>query len=555
MRLVHLTLTTFLAVPALHAQQGADPAPVLPHRDLQLALARTTQSNIVTRLLVGESRGGRQIEALRIAGGTLEAGRPAVLVVAGLEGPEAWTSGLALALARELTLAYETDPAVRRMLDTTTVYVVPRANPDACEARFARVQQEVRASGPGGDEDRDARRGEDPPQDVDGDGVIAWMRVPAADGEWLADEVDPRVLVRAEGTTPGRWRLVPEGLDEDGDGAVAEDPPLDVEVNRNFAAGFEEHTPRAGHFPTQEPATRALCDFVLAHRDVQLVLVYGETDDVADPRDPVPDDAPDVKRVPPTGPRAADAAFLTSLAERYVERTGDEAGARGDDAGTFSRWCAEHRGLWTLAIDPWTVPVGDVPVGDVPEGDVPEGAGPRPSEEARALAWLEARGVDAHLGWQPFEHPVLGPVEVGGFRPYVLAEPPAETRAALVPGQLAFVTSLGADVARLALKEVTYTNLGGGVLEVRATLSNTGRLPLLGVWARRVRATRPARVELALPEGTRLLGGAGVQLVEDLGGGLEHELYWLVRGGGAPTVLVDSDHAGRVRATCEEVTR
>ena len=95
MRLVHLTLTTFLAVPALHAQQGADPAPVLPHRDLQLALARTTQSNIVTRLLVGESRGGRQIEALRIAGGTLEAGRPAVLVVAGLAGPEAWTSGLA----------------------------------------------------------------------------------------------------------------------------------------------------------------------------------------------------------------------------------------------------------------------------------------------------------------------------------------------------------------------------------------------------------------------------------------------------------------------------
>lgn len=545
MRVLQLALAALLAAPPLQAQQGVDPVPVLPHRDLQLALARATQSNIVSRLLVGESRGGRQIEALRIAGGTLEAGRPAILLVAGLEGPEAWTSGLALALTRELVQGYDADPAVRRMLDTTTVYVIPRANPDACEARFERVQQEVRASGPGTDEDRDARRGEDGPQDIDGDGVIAWMRVPMAGGGWVADAVDPRVLVPAEGTTVGRWRLVPEGLDADGDGAVAEDAPLDVEVNRNFPAGFEEHTPRAGRFATQEPATRALCDFVLTHRDLQLVLVYGEHDTVADPRDPVPDDAPDVKRVPPTGPRASDAAYLADLAQRYVEHTGDEAGTRGDDSGTFARWCSEHRGLWTLAIDPWTVPLGDAP----------EGEAPQPSEEARALAWLEASGVDAHLGWQPFDHPLLGPVEVGGFRPYALAEPPAEARTALVPGQLAFLTSLNADLARLALAEVTSSDLGGGLLEVRATLTNTGRLPLLGVWARRTRATRPVRIELALPEGAQLLGGSRVQLVEELAGSREHELRWIVRGSGTPTVLVDSDHAGRVRATCEEVPR
>ena len=45
-------------------------------------------------------------------------------------------------------------------------------------------------------------------------------------------------------------------------------------------------------------------------------------------------------------------------------------------------------------------------------------------------------------------------------------------------------------------------------------------------------------------------------VVEDLAGGGELELRWLVQGGdGDPIVRVDSDHAGRARATCEEVTR
>lgn len=546
MRPVHFACAALLAVPYAAAQEAADRVPVLPHKDLQLALARVTQSSVASSLLVGQSRGGRQVEALRLAAGTLEAGRPAILVVAGLEGPEGWTSGLVLALARELTEGYATDTATQHLLDTTTVYLIPRANPDACEARFSKPLFEQRASGPGGDEDRDARRGEDGPQDVNGDGVIGWMRVPDPAGTWITDDLDPRVLILAEGTAPGRWRLVPEGFDTDGDGAVAEDAPLDAEVNRNFGAGFEEHTPRAGAFPTSEPETRALCDFVLAHRDIQLVLVYGELDGLADPPEGIDDDAPDVQRVPPPGPRASDAAFVAGLATRYAELTGDTTGEAGDDVGTFSRFCAEHRGLWTLAIDPWSIPLEEAE----------DQEGPQPADDARRLAWLEARGVTAHIGWHAFDHPTLGPVEVGGFYPYALTEPPQEARGALVDGQRAFLTSLAADIARLALRDATWENLGGGTLEVRATLVNEGRLPLLGVWGRRTRTTRPARVELALPDGAWLLAGERIQLVEDLPGGGEQELLWLVQGGdGAPIVRVDSDHAGRVRATCEEVTR
>lgn len=550
MRLAQFVLVTLLSAPILAAQEQPDPVPVLPHRDLQLALARVIQSDLASSLLVGESRAGRQIEALRLTAGKLTPGRPAILVIAGLDGPEAWTSGLVLALARKLVASYGEDDAVRQLLDSTTLYLIPRGNPDACEQRFGSPLIEQRASGPGGDEDRDFRRGEDAPQDVDGDGVIGWMRVPDPNGGWIADEVDPRVLVDAEGTTPGRWRLVAEGLDADGDGGVAEDAPLDTEVNRNFAAGFEEHTPRAGSFPTSEPETRALCDFVLSHRDIQLVLVYGERDGLAVPPEGIPDDSPDVLRVPASGLRASDAALIRDLATRYVSLTGDETGEAGDNAGSFARFCAEHRGLWTLPIDPWSIPLEDKKEGEE------EGDGPQPSEGARHLAWLESRGVEAHSGWRPYDHPTLGPVEIGGFRPYALTEPPREARTGLVDGQLAFLASLSGDLARLTLREATWEDLGGGTLDVRATLVNEGRLPLLSTWGLRTRSTRPARIELALPAGSALLAGERLHLVSELAGGGELELRWIVKAGeGSIQVLAGSDHANRVRTTCEKVTR
>ena len=522
---------------------------------LGLALARVTQSDLATRLAVGESRQGRRIEALRMAGGEASEPRPAVLIVGGLECAEAWNSGLVLGLARRLTEEYAQDEAVRDLLDSTTLYFIPRANPDACQARFEKPLAEKPATGPGGDEDRDARRGEDGPEDINGDGVIAWMRVPDPSGEWMADALDPRVLIPVEGHPTQRWRLVPEGLDSDGDGKVAEDPPLDVEVDRNFPAGFEEHTPRAGAYATSEPESRALCDFVLAHPDIQMVLVYGSRDNLASVPEGVPDDAPDVQRLPPPPPRQSDAAILRELAQRYKKLTGDEGGERGDDSGTFARWCAEHRGLWTLAIDPWSIPDKEEAEdsGSKPAGE--ETSAPRLSRQARHLAWLEARGVEAHLGWEAFAHPTLGAVEIGGPRPYAESEPPPGQQDGLLQGQRDFLVSLGADLARLEIREASYRRLGGGLLEVRVTVGNGGRLPLFGVWARRTRTTRPARVELVLPEGGERLAGPPFERIEELDGGAEKELRWLVKASPPIGVRLESDHAGRERTTCTEVER
>ena len=64
------------------------------------------------------------------------------------------------------------------------------------------------------------------------------------------------------------------------DEAVAEDPPADTWLNSNFPYGWKEHDAHAGLFATDEPGARALCDFVLEHRDIAAVVTLGGYDAV-----------------------------------------------------------------------------------------------------------------------------------------------------------------------------------------------------------------------------------------------------------------------------------
>lgn len=567
--------------PASETPVDTSRAPLLTHHKLSQALARLASEhagNVDLLTLARKSRAGRSIDALRIwSGGERPTGQPAILLLANIDGPLVYTSGIALEHARRLAEGYGSDEAVTRLLDSTTVYIIARANPDAAEARFVNPLAEARATGHGVDNDRDGRLGEDGPSDVNGDGFVSVMRVPDPEGTWMPDPTDPRVLVEADPAKGerGLWKLVPEGRDSDGDEEVSEDPPLDAIVNRNFAQDWQEHDASAGLFPSDEPEVRALYEFVLAHEDIQLVLVYGELGNLVERGKGVADDAKSNKRIPPSGVRDSDGAILDTIGERYREITGDTTKGSQDEAGTFQAWCYAQRGIMTLNAALWSIPLdakadsaeadsaeadtGEAETGAPEESEDTESPASEeeeeedekkkdePSDDAKRMIWIDLNSEDArHLGWTAFDHPELGPVEVGGFAPYALVEPPDEDRVRIADKQFEFLLSLDTTLARVELRDVRAT-ARGELLEVEAVLVNEGLLPLITTWGRRTRTTLPARVEIHLPQGATLLAGSKRILVSDLrGSGGRHELRWLVSGATPRSIgiRVETRHAG-----------
>jgi hypothetical protein len=101
---------------------------------------------------------------------------------------------------------------------------------------------------------------------------------------------------------------------------------------------------------------------------------------------------------------------------------------------------------------------------------------------------------DEHLGgaafvdWEPFDHPQLGPVEIGGWtHMYMFRNPPpvsmAKTEEAkgflqeTIHTNCLFTLQHAACTPLIAIEETTAESLGDGLYKVTATVANTGFLP------------------------------------------------------------------------------
>lgn len=520
---------------------------------------------------IGNSRAGRSIDVLRIAEGELRPGRPAILLVAGMEGTQAWTSSLALDHARAFLDGYGEDESITALLDTTTIYVLARANPDGCELRFESPRAERLASGPGVDEDRDGRQAEDPIADLDGDGAVLWMRVEDPEGEWIVDPVDPRVLKRADRSKGERgvYALHAEGRDSDGDDRVAEDGERGTEWHRNFPALWEEHAPRAGRFPGEEPGVKAVMDFVLTHPEISLVVAYGELDDLSST-------ATELKKGPrgseSPGRPEADVALLKELGRRYAEHIESPRAGAKDEEGRLQTWLIQHRGMQCVSVHPWSAPAempkteksedAEAPENAAEEGDgdAPDEKGeqqekaPEPSDDAKTLAWLEAHEVDAYRDWIAFDHPDLGPVEIGGWIPFARIEPPAALRDSIADEHFGFLLELASELPRVEVAECTARSLGSGLHEIEVVVENARLLPFTTAAARSTETLRPIRVQLAFADGDELVAGPRRVMVDELAGtGGRRTLRWLVRASDPTSVSVRvvTDHAGIVTRNAE----
>ena len=291
---LRFTVALLCAVFAAVASGGRSPLRAAPadftryhsYDEMAAALksAVAAHPDLAKLVSIGKTREGRDIWAVEIAkpAGPPVDSRPGLLIAATFEGDHLIGGELALYTVDYLLNAYATDAAVKQRLDRSVIYVVPRINADGAEQMFAPVKALRRTNATPIDADNDGRTDEDGPEDLNKDGFVTVMRVKDPKGPYMVSPDDARLMKRADPARgeSGGWALYVEGIDNDGDGFYNEDGPGGVDINRNFMHQYPYFTPDAGRYMVSETETRALLDYVLAHRNIAAILTFGESDNL-----------------------------------------------------------------------------------------------------------------------------------------------------------------------------------------------------------------------------------------------------------------------------------
>jgi murein tripeptide amidase MpaA len=563
--------------------------------------AVSAHPNLARMTSTGTSLEGREIWVVELGSdtGMPRSERPALFLGANFEGDQLAGSELSLQVIRYLLDNYDGDADVKQRLDNYTFYVFPRVNPDGAERMFRAVQEGRSTNGRAHDDDNDGRTDEDGPDDLDGDGFITLMRVPEPGAPYMIDPDDERALKRADagkGETGG-YQVYWEGVDDDGDGFYNEDPAGGVDINRNFQHEYPYYEREAGIHMVSERESRAVMDFLIAHRNIALVLVYGEHDnlvtapntrgELADARnvdlfgfaDAGFDDASRVGmyssgqtsgggfggggfggggfgggapsgsggqsgggRRPATTVNTDDLEYFTAVSRKYKEITGIETAPGFDDpAGAFFEYGYYQYGVPSFSSPGWGLPAAEAdtsadergrPGGGARNGGGSgEGAGRETSFDRDLLKWMDAASVEGFIPWTPYDHPTLGRVEIGGFKPYETDNPPYEMIEELGAKQASFVVYLSSLFPRIRVAETEVTDHGGGVFRIKAEIENAGFIPSSTAHGITSRSVRPTMVQLGIAPEDLLSGDPKTSFFQALdGSGRRESFEWIVNG-------------------------
>ncbi|HSR42682.1 MAG TPA: M14 family metallopeptidase, partial [Longimicrobiales bacterium] len=515
---------------------------------------------------IATSPGGRDVWLLTIADpsdGPVE-GRPGVLVVGNLEGDHVVGSHLVLEAARYLVSG---DADASATLQDHVFYLVPRLNPDGAEAMFADVLGDRPTNGRPWDDDNDGRVDEDGPEDLNGDGVITVMRVPDPLGDYLPHPDDPRLMVEADAAErqSGQYVLHWEGVDSDGDGFINEDGPGGVDLNRNFQHEYPYYGAAAGPHMVSEPESRGLMDFVIAHRNIAAIVTFGHTDNLVTPPNnsgnladpstldlmafadasnddvfgvgvyaagtapgvdlrgaqPGRDNEPESGRRPATTVNRADVEYFEAVSDLYRESTGiEQVGLNRRAEGAFFQYGYYQYGVPSFSTQGWALP-------EVEEGDEEGGEEGVEGTDGEVLAALTGAGIDAFVEWTPFDHPDLGDVEIGGFRPYATTNPPADRLPDLGRAHGEFVVGLAGMLSRVSIVDTEVESHGGGLYTVTAQVANTGYFPTAMQHGVVARAVDPLTVQIQVPPEDVVTGDSKTSQLSRLeGSGTRERFTW-----------------------------
>lgn len=437
--------------------------------------------------------------------------KPAIWIDANIHATELTGSTAALYLINKLVTQHGTDETVTRAVDTRTFYVVPRMGPDGAELAMAERPKYIRSSSrpyPRTDQQDGLIA-----QDMDGDGRILTMRIPDPNGTWKVSSADHRLLVAREPTEDGPgpyYRLLPEGEVQNYDGVTIRNAPAlhGLDMNRNYPVEWRPEGDQygAGPYPTSEPEIRAVVQAIVDRPNICAFIQYHTYSGVhLRPYGTHADDAL------PT----ADLRVFKFIGKKATELTGYPAVSVYHDfkydpkdviTGVADDWAYDHLGVHAWTTEFWS-PERQAGIEDMKfiEWWIDHPL----DDDLKLLAWSDEQlGGEGFVDWYPYDHPQLGPIELGGWNTaYCFRNPPPHLLEKEVAPHADWAIWHVLIAPELALHSAAAEALGDGTWRVRFVVQNRGYLPTnVTQKALDRKAVRPVEAEIELGEGAELVG-------------------------------------------------
>lgn len=479
---------------------------------------------IATIASMGKSYEGRDIWQLTITNQATGAHdtKPAYFVDANIHAGEVTGVATVLWLLNHLLTTYETDPATRALVDETTTYIVPAINVDGMDMMLrgegSRIRSSVRPFPFDEQQDGLVKR------DMDGDGLVAVMRLKDPTGPWKVSAQDPRLMVKRgpDETGGDYYYLLPEGEIQNWDGGAVKLAPdlMGLDVNRNFPADWAPHWEQAGagEFPLSEPETRALAQFLVDHPNIHgSQHFHTQSGAILRPHASKPDvDLPkfDLRTYKAIGAMGEEETGYPCISIFHDFAYDKKKPIRGG----LTDWVYEQLGVFTFATELWSLPKkAGVDVTDFIEF-FPN------RDESVDLAMLKVLDDEVEgygfKEWTPFEHPQLGPVEIGGWDyQFAWQNPPGPWLEQVTSTNARFVLRAMKTAPRIVFQQANVEALGADLYKITALVQNVGFLPTwVSEQGRKVGVNKPVTVEIELPVGVELVAGKREQELGHLEG-------------------------------------
>ena len=480
----------------------------------------------LTRLLVSCSEAFPQLVSIRSIGKSFE-GRDIWLATltntatgADIDKPAFWADGNihAAELTASTTVLYflnwllkgygrndDEGRAITQLLDTRTLYLCPRLNPDGAELALADRPRHIRSSTRHYPFDEAPVEGLSV-EDIDGDGRVLMMRVPDRHGGYKKSELDARLMVpRQPGEFGGEYyRVMPEGtlINYDGLTVKVNADAEGLDLNRNFPSHWRQEFEQvgAGPYPTSEPEVRAMVEFVMQHPNIGAAISYHthsgvilrpfgtQSDD-----DMIPEDLWSYKRFSELGAKLSGYPAI-SIFHDFKYHPKEVIGGTQD-------WLYEHLGALFWVVELWA-PNKEAGITDYKWIDWYREH--PPEDDLKLLQWSDQQCAgQAHVDWKPYQHPQLGAVEIGGWdKMNFWRNPPAHLREREAARFPTWMLQLALSLPRLELLRTEVRALGPDTWRIKLAVANSGWLPAYVTKRALTRkVVRGVMFEIHLPEG------------------------------------------------------